>query len=230
MSLPDGTVPKLPDALIRRAIHTARKNWDCWRDVFEHGSPINTNPLLESELRFRAFLKEYSVGRTIQRSTHEAFRAELRDKALFSDAVGEDSGRSLGELEVEMRKRFGTREGARSLISALSKIAAFVRPERFVAWDQYARRGINTLLDRKPSSRFATYADYLGAFDQAWNGEAGQDIKEYLAKAGAQEAKAQERFLRRVLDVCAMRIGGLAERGENRRASSSGSKPAASAS
>ena len=95
------------------------------------------------------------------------------------------------------------------MISVLSKVAAFIRPDRFVAWDGYAKKGVNIVLGRTASAPFDSYADYLGAFDTAWNGHPGQQIRGYMRRVNPHSALEREpRFLRRVLDVCLMKCGG----------------------
>lgn len=118
-----------------------------------------------------------------------------------------DSGRAFDKFENHLRESFGTHEPKRRIISVLSKVSAFVKPERFVAWDQYARKGLNIVLDRK-SSRFVDYADYLAAFEQAWDGSPGQNIREYMARNGQSIVETEPRFQRRVLDDYLMLLGG----------------------
>lgn len=195
------------DDLIGEASRIAHKNWDDWHDVFEHGNPIHTNPLLaEPGDRFSAFLREYSVTRTIRSGTHDAFRIRLREPQ-FSEVMRDDSGRAFDKFESHLRESFGTHEPKRRIISVLSKVAAFVKPERFVAWDQYARKGLNIVLHRE-SSRFVDYADYLAAFEQAWDGSPGQNIREYIARNGESVVETEPRFQRRVLDDYLMLLGG----------------------
>jgi len=193
--------------LILLSIHVARKNWSEWRVVFEHQGTIATNPLIAGEYTFASFCKEYSVSRTIRRGTQNEFRLALIDS--LSEVVNDDSGRALDRLEGELRPRFGTRGGTRGMVSVLSKVAAFVRPERFVAWDSFAKRGLNFVHGRRANFRFHSYAEYLTAFDQVWSGQAGQQIRDYVtANPGQSSTEREPRFLRRVLDVCLMRHGG----------------------
>jgi hypothetical protein len=205
--------PKQPDILkdtrIKESVQIARKNWGGWRDVFEHCGPLSTNPLLADPARFGSFCREYSVSRTIRRGTQNEFRLALLDPLQLLKAIHDDSGHALDELEGNLRRRFGTHDGTRRMVSVLSKVAAFVRPERFVAWDRYARKGTNIVLGRGASSPFKTYADYLAAFDQAWNCQPGQEIRDYLIRVGPHDAvESEPRFLRRVLDVYLMKSGG----------------------
>ena len=196
---------------IPESVQVARQNWSDWRDVFEHVGPVRTNPLLADADRFKHFCKEYSVQRTIRHGTHNDFRLELAESPDFFAAIHDDSGQSLDKLEGALRTRFGTHDGRNSVRSALSKVAAFTRPERFVAWDRYAKAGANIALGRVASSRFDTYAQYLAAFDDVWNGRIGHQIREYVSIDGVQsEVESEERFLRRVLDMYLMRCGGRA--------------------
>ena len=197
----------MEDSQILNAIQIARRNWNDWRDVFEHGAPIRTNPLLAEASRFKSFLRGYSVVRTIRSGTHDDFLIELRER--LPDALRDDSGCALDDLEVHLRVRFGTHEPRRRITSALSKVAAFLIPERFVAWDSYAKRGVNIVRGRTPSFQFSTYADYLAEFDSVWNGETGQQIRDNVTtNAAAHAVETEPRFVRRVLDVCLMKCGG----------------------
>ena len=183
----------------------ARKNWSDWQDVFEHSGPITTNPLF-AERRFGEFCRDYSVGRTIRKGTRDDFR-ELRKELPV--ATKDDTGRALDKLESRLRERFSTGNGERRLISVVSKTSAFVRPERFVAWDRFAKQGANIALGRGQSLQFHDYAEYLAAFDRIWNDERGEAIREYAAKQRRGSGVEREpRFLRRVLDVHLMILGG----------------------
>jgi hypothetical protein len=203
----DAEVSRLKDNQISKSIETAQKNWSDWRDVFEHG--MSDNPLLADPARFAAFLTEYSVRRTIRAGTHEQFRQALAAKSgQFLEAVQDDTGQTLDKLEESLRHKFGTHGGRNRIISVLSKVAAFIRPERFVAWDSYAKRGVNIVMGRTASAHFDTYADYLTMFDKAWEGQPGQEIRTFVRDNIAGALETQPRFLRRVLDVYLMRRGG----------------------
>jgi hypothetical protein len=198
---------KLTDDLILKSIQLARKNWCDWCDVFEHKGSVKTNPLLADSHRFASFCKEYSVGRTIRRGAREQLRLVLVEKLRRATLDG--TGRSLDELEEKLRPRFGTHGGTRRIISLLSKVAALLRPDRFVAWDTYAKRGVNIVLGRSASSGFDTYAEYLEAFDRAWGGPPGQQIRGYVMTNGTDsEVEREPCFQRRVLDMYLMKSGG----------------------
>ena len=113
----------------------------------------------------------------------------------------------MDKLEKRLRRRFGAKGGNR-IVSAVSKVAAFVRPTRFVACDSYAKKGLNIVLQRATSCSFDTHACYLAMFDEAWAGEQGQEIRAYMKDSAHSEVEHEPRFQRRVLDVCLMMRGG----------------------
>jgi hypothetical protein len=133
----------------------------------------------------------------------------FRESKEFENAIRDDTGRLLAKLETDLRARFGTYDGTRSIRSALSKVAAFIRPDRFVAWDQYAPQGVNLVLGRPKSTPFKDYAEYLAAFDDVWKGPNGERIREMTNKAPHQPLETEPRFQRRVLDLYLMNKGGL---------------------
>jgi hypothetical protein len=189
---------------ISRSAKVARANWRSWKDVFEHVGPISENPLLTCSERFAAFCNEYSVHRTIKKGTRDDLRVTLKNSPQFEKAIHDCTGQKLVTLEKQLKKKFGTLGGKRGMVSVLSKVAAFVKPERFVAWDRYGKRGVNRVLGRGVSLPFATYADYLNSVNRIWKGKVGRDIKTYLKRSAANTEPA---FQRRVLDVYLMKFG-----------------------
>jgi hypothetical protein len=198
-NLPQGPAVHFNASLIRHSVQVARRNWKNWRDVFEHGTFFATNPLLSDQQRFGSFCREYGVARTILHGTQNELRLELLESRKFSGAILDDSGHAIDELEESLRARFGTRDGTRAMISLLSKVAAFVRPERFVAWDKYAKKGLNIVLGMRASVPFQTYSDYLAAFEEVWKGSQGQLIRKFVVTAKQSlSVESEPRFLRRV--------------------------------
>lgn len=180
-----------------------------WSAVFEHSGSVCANPLLADPDRFALFLRQYSVNRTIRSGTHDRFRRKLIESQQFLDAIHDDTGHTIDKLEENLRPDFGTHDGTNRIVSVLSKVATFIRPERFTAWDGYAKKGVNIVLERAAYSQINTYADYLAMFDNAWQGHLGEEIREIAASGAAQCAlESQPRFLRRVLDVYLMKRGG----------------------
>lgn len=188
----------------------AAQNWLDWQDVFEYTRYVADNPLLTRHGRFKKFLGEYRVHRTIRRGTSDQLRTQLGQSqfplaAMLNDATGQE----LDIQQDKLRVRFGTCNGQRRLISPLSKIAAFLAPHAFTAWDQYARKGVNIALHRPPSRAFGSYADYLADVNLLMTGEFGRLVRAACPNNyPTQHAAEQGRFHRRVLDVCLMRLGG----------------------
>jgi len=197
----------LNDDDLRSSVQIARTNWGYWRDVFEHAGPVAANPIFaEPGKRFSSFCKEYSVHRTIRAGMQNEFRLTLMK--LLPAAVSDDSGQLLDQIEKHVRPSFGTCNGTRGMLSVISKVAAFVRPERFVAWDTYARKGLNISSGHNPNASYDGYADYLRTFDDAWNGEMGDRVRRYISKNGTNSTiEVEARFQRRVLDVALMKCG-----------------------
>jgi len=197
----------LNDEALRSSVEIARTNWRHWTDVFEHAGSVSTNPLFANPgVRFASFCKEYSVHRTIRAGKQNEFRLTLVN--LFPVAITDDSGESLDDLERQVRPRFGTHDGTRRMISVVSKVAAFLRPERFVAWDRFARKGLNKISKRRPNAEFENYADYLRCFDRVWNAGLRERINRFIIKHGVKKPiERSDCFQRRVLDVALMKCG-----------------------
>ena len=108
----------------------------------------------------------------------------------------------LGTFEHEHRRlhpEFGAR--GRRFPSLLSKVAAFLAPYSFNAWDRYARRGVNLAYGRAGKQPFADYVSYLVDVNRLLDGEAGT-----LARRACPHWSVAK--VRRVLDVSLMRLGG----------------------
>ncbi len=110
----------LEDHLIQELIKVARKNWDDWHDVFQHGGPVADNPVLADERRFARFRREYGVNRIIWAGRHDKFRLGLCTSSDFSRAIQDDTGHALDRLERHLRSHFGTKRG-KNLKSDCSK-------------------------------------------------------------------------------------------------------------
>lgn len=192
------------------SIQIAEKNWTDWTAEFEHSGPVKTHPLLaEPGLRFNAFCNEYSIRRNIRAGKRDAFRRQLRED--LTDVIRDDSGGGIDVLEQHLRSAFGAkRPGAHActLLAAVSTVAAFMKPERFVACTSYAKKGLNKERqpDRGPTARFATYNEYLATFNAVWEGRLGREIRHVTEDREAPQC--EPRFQRRVLDVYLMKRGG----------------------
>lgn len=201
--------PNLDDQLFPKLLERARQNWEQWRDVFEYDGPISHNPVLANSTRFRFFLADYYVGRTISKGKHDEFRLQLLRSKEFEVATLDGSGQGIDEIEVALRPFFGSKGGKNRLTSVLSKLATFINPARFVAWDRFAKKGLNIVKDRSASSQFRSYSEYLSAFDTLWEAKVGKDIRDFMENGGAQNRVEREaRFQRRILDMYLMECGG----------------------
>jgi hypothetical protein len=194
------SIPKDQDE--SRAIRIARRNWCAWQADFEGGGAL----LPSDPSRFNAFCAEYGVGRTIRAGTRDELRKRLSRR--LRSALRDGTGHALDLLEQQLRPRFGTRLGRGRMTSVLSKMAAFVRPERFIAWDSYARRGLNLTLGRAAAHPYRTYAEYLAALDLVWQGQFGRQVRRCIRHGAQSPIDRKPQFQRRAFDVCLMRIGG----------------------
>ncbi len=195
--------------IMQKDIDRAKRNWKDWISVFEHKGPIEKNPLLAFPGVFNKFLGEYSVHRTIRAGTSDEFRKALSSGDVgLADKLSDSSGKGIDELEEMLRWDFGTMGGKRGMRSLISKIAAFLAPANFIAWDKFARKSITRMRGRRTTHTYQTYAEYLSDVNLLVNGE----MKDALISAcqgnyPTQYSSENNRFQRRVLDVYLMRIG-----------------------
>lgn len=184
-------------------IKLAKQNWADWRDVFEFTGNPAENPLLADSQRFRKFLREYAVVRTIRSGESDHLRQHLRsDGYALSTLLNDKSGHTLDVHERELRRSFGARNGS-SILSALSKVSAFLAPHIYIAWDSYARKGLKKI---SPHTKADSYANYLAALNEILKCEVGQQLRASCQNQYPTERK--EAFERRVLDTYLMRLGG----------------------
>jgi hypothetical protein len=190
----------------------AKENWLCWQNVYEHTGPAADNPLLVDAAKFGKFLKAYSVGRTVRGGTSGQLRELLRSSQFPLQELLEDAtGAILDEQDTQLRTQFGTREGQHGLRSVLSKIAAFLAPHAFNAWDTDARKGLKRLQRRSVQVR--TYAEYCANLNQLLAGDLGERIQDACRnKYPTRYAEERDRFHRRVLDRYLMDLGGRPRR------------------
>jgi hypothetical protein len=197
-------------------VQKATENWLAWQNVYEHTGPALNNPLLVDAAKFQKFLKDYSVRRTVRGGTSDQLRELLRSSQFPLQELLEDTtGAILDEQDTRLRKQFGTREGQRGLRSALSKIAAFLAPHAFNAWDTHAREGLKGTLQLRSVQ---TYAEYCADLNQLLTGDLGERIQDAcMNKYPTRYAEERDRFHRRVLDRYLMDLGGRPRRGFSTR-------------
>jgi hypothetical protein len=191
-------------------VSIASKNWQVWKRVFEHAGDPSDNPLLAEPCTFKNFISEYRVQRTVRKHKHDELRERLRSSPGDLQKLVEDtSGQELDRQERILRTEFGTREGARSILSAMSKIAAFLAPDSFSAMDQYARRGVRKAIPGRPSP--TNYAEYLASVNEVFGDKLGAIKSVCEGRYPTENATRSDGFHRRVLDVYLMRLGGRRE-------------------
>jgi hypothetical protein len=196
-------------SITERDLKIARDNWENWKTVFEHQGPLADNPLLTDSSKFGAFLNEYKVRRTIRAGTSDKLRDTIKDPRFeLQHLLNDTSGNLLDARESALRSQFGTQDGRRGIRSAMSKIASFLAPHAFVAWDEYARKGLNIVLGRSPSYPFRNYSEYIGDMNRLLSSDIGECVRSACAdQYPTQYASERDRFHRRVLDVSLMRLG-----------------------
>ncbi|MGA8612839.1 MAG: hypothetical protein WB760_14305 [Xanthobacteraceae bacterium] len=192
-------------------VKKATENWLDWKNVYEHSGVPRDNPLLVDDTKFESFLIIYSVGRTIRSGTSEQLRNLLCSPQFqLTTLLDDTTGSKIDEQNSILRAQFGTHQGQRGLRSALSKIAAFLAPHAFNAWDTQARKGLKRTLQRR-SPR--TYAEYLAGVNELLAGELGERVRDAcIDNYPTQYAKDRDRFHRRVLDRYLMDRGGRPRR------------------
>ena len=193
--------------IVQRDFDLACSNWWAWRDVFEHRGRPTASPLFEPR-RFSRFLDEYNVRRTVREDGHEPLRELLLSPGFpLVDVLADCSGAALEQEEAKLRK-FGSKDQS-SVLSLFSKVAAFLAPDRFTAWDTYGRKGLNIVLGRAPTKVFSGYVAYLGEMNRLLATEIGAAVQGICAGRYPTSLASQgDGFHRRVLDICLMRLGG----------------------
>ena len=194
-------------------VKKAKENWLVWQNVYEHTGAAADNPLLADETTFSTFLKAYSVGRTIRGGTSAALRELLQSSQFpLQKLLGDPTGVTLDEQDTRLRAQFGTCGGRRGLRSALSKVAAFLAPHDFNAWDSYARKGVERTL-QPGSVQVRTYAKYCADLNRLLAGELGERIRgACINNYPTPHSEEEGRFHRRVLDRYLMDLGGRPRR------------------
>lgn len=120
----------------------------------------------------------------------------------LANKLNDSSGRCIDELEYLLRWDFGTMDGKRGMKSVISKIAAFLCPEKFVVWDKFARKGVACVRYSKLTHAYNEYSDYLADVNFLLNEKMQYDLNDACQKNyPTQYSSENKRFQRRVLDV-----------------------------
>jgi hypothetical protein len=163
---------------------------------------------------FDAFLAEWRVAR----STYKIHREQVLDyfNGPFRDAIAQDNdGAAITKAAEEIAGKGWTPLNGVP-VSLASKLAFFLRPERFVPRDQFSVKGLLQLTRRKDASK-KEYEVYLAEFDLAL-AEHGATVTAALTsdwvKTLAHEMRCpgtvlrSNAFRRKVFDNVLMSIGG----------------------
>jgi len=188
----------------------AGANWMTWRRDYEFepldsGIRFSQMPVLANGERYDAFVGNYSLLHGVQGTLRDELRQRLHLNPDFDHAVDAIDGSGIDVLARELRAEFQLkcpRFGFQR--SFLSKLAAFARPDVFVAWDEFARKGVARCTGRR---RDASYAEYLTSVNGIWD-DVKPRILNFLSDKNVPTQRHDTAFPRRVLDVCLMLYGG----------------------
>jgi hypothetical protein len=177
-------------------------NWERWRNDYEAAGEFRNLPVLTYPERFRSFWKEYSVLQGV-RLPRDRVRAWLTEKRDSTVDVCEGAAQSVDRLKDELAM-FLHGEGERNCnhLSFVSKLAAFARPEVFVAKDSNATHGLLAYNEAAGD----TYEAYMAAVNAVFDGELGGAIRQYADDLNHPGTDAA--FSRRMMDVYLMLEGG----------------------
>ncbi len=207
------------EAQLHGAIRSASANWRNWRPCWEHAGDWRKHPLLVTQLWFGCFVWEYGLGRNFSRTHAADLRGHLRGCPHFTKAVELADFASLqaaAEGIVEFLKTRANPPGGKmaprsQLPSLASKLAAFIRPASFMAWDTYATAGLRKIIagsgegfgDSLVKYQHVANAVANGHHNLGWWAAALPLIEQEGKMIGADEAA----FRLRVLDWVAMEVG-----------------------
>lgn len=175
----------------------AARNWEDWRCCFE--DPPEKLAIYEDRELFGKFVKEYRLLRGERSQNREKLQGWMTRNGRVNKLIDKEDGSGVESLLEEMKrdKFMGHR-------SFLSKIAAFSRPEVFIAHDSYASKGLVNLgvVPRAPGD-YVTYLEAVRKLKCAIL----PDMEEHLEGRNI-PTENETAFHLRVLDVHLMMSGG----------------------
>ena len=222
------TVIEMDADQIDDAILLAASNWVEWRRDWDHSGDPTAIPILADErscdtknsyARYRAFLKQYGVLRGVSQDARDTLREKLCGSQRFRRALQDASGKTIDSLIREFSSLPTSNKTGRQVIGRqvafVSKLAAFARPDTFMAFDQYAREGLALIAKqiRKEfgaKDSFDTYSKYLKAVNVVWELGLGDSIVNRATTLAPDPRIPYEdrKFGLRVLDNVLMNLGG----------------------
>lgn len=181
-----------------------------WYEPSAEAKPIS---LLTCDHCFRAFSAEYSVSRAIsgtnkskesekEKNRQTKFKAIREFFRKNSSNLGEIG--SLDQLALDLKCDELTRSAP---LSWVSKVAAFVHPDKISPYDRFARMGAEIMIpNEKPLSDLASYQDICGEL------LSDKNTKQAICAAYNRldcnfKPDRCEVFGRRVLDLHLMQLG-----------------------
>ncbi len=180
-----------------------------YKDYLPRGQQI------ESEW-FDKFVASWNVARTITKDRRADVLGYLNGTFRHAVARNQD-GSAVDDAANAIAKKKWT-PNANEPLSLVSKVAFFLRPDRFVPVDRWARAGIKLFTPPGQAPADKTYKAYLTAFDKVYDGGHRAAIeqiatsrwaKDLARLAGCDQAiLPSEPFTRKVLDNGLMRAGG----------------------
>ncbi len=188
-------------------IARAAANWILWEADFTARFGQVPLPVLRRSERFDAFCRDYRPLRKVKTEVRQQMRRFLDGSSEFACALEDCTGRGIETLAINLQRDFGLHGTPRSFVS---KLAAFALPERFVAWDRFAKLGARRARAKKAvqSANYTSYPDYLEDVEALWGGCLGERVSGFIAEHPSLRTPGGEAFGRRVLDVYLMASGG----------------------
>jgi hypothetical protein len=195
---------------IDAAIWIAGAAWADWKDCFEATAEGRPLPVLHDLQRYKEFLKQYRVLRPADVNTRNDIRVELSNSNHFNTLVAEGQITLVDHIVNDLATTHPDLGRQRSFVS---KVAAFARPDCFVAYDQYASRGAALLCDGPRNGAYESYEQYMSDVNLI-RGHAQKQIQKRLTNLLKKPSpflnadRQQRAFELRVLDGVLMMVGG----------------------
>jgi len=115
---------------------------------------------------FDDFLRTWGVARTVRKEKQSRLLAYFNGRR-FRDSITQDKdGTAITAAAKELASK-GWTHRHRIPLSLVSKIAFFLRPERYVPLDGFSLRGLRNLSGARLASR--RYEHYLNAFNRVFD-------------------------------------------------------------
>ena len=132
----------------------AARNWEHWRCCFE-APDAEKLPIYEDRELFRKFVKGYGLLRGESSENREKLESWMAKNGRARRLIDKEDGSGVESLLHELGDCGFMRHR-----SFLSKIAAFSRPDVFIAYDSYARQGlVNLEVVRRVPNDYVTYLE-----------------------------------------------------------------------